>query len=76
MKVMFVGSVHTINTSLEKYLTKGKWYDITAFLITEKTPPTKYYVVLNDYGQERRYKEEYFMTLEQLRDRKLTDLGI
>lgn len=72
MKVMFVGSVHTINTSVETYLTKGKWYDI----IPQKTPPDKYYVILNDYNQERRYKAEYFMKLEQVRDNKLTDLGI
>ena len=39
-------------------------------------PPTKYYIVTNNYGQSRRYKAEYFMTLEQVRDNKLTDLGI
>jgi len=72
MKVMFVGSVNIINTSVETYLTKGKWYDI----IPQKTPPDRYYVIQNDYAQERRYKTEYFLTLQQLRDNKLTDLGI
>ncbi len=84
MRVMFVGSVYTINTSVETFLTKGKWYNTIEetkniprfgyYLDTEN--PIKYYVVLNDYNQERRYKAEYFMTLEQLRDNKLTDLGI
>ena len=71
MKVVFIGSV---NTYLEKMaiLTKGKWYDI----IPHKTPPDMYYVIHNDYNQERRYRRDYFMTLEQVRDNKLTDLGI
>lgn len=74
MKVMFVGSVHTINTSVETYLTKGKWYE--SKFQDDSVPPTKYYIVTNNYGQSRRYKAEYFMTLEQVRDNKLTDLGI
>ena len=63
---MFMG-----NPSVSKFLTKGKWYDI----ITKKTQPS-YHVILNDFNQERRYKIEYFMTLQQVREKNLTDLGI
>jgi hypothetical protein len=76
MRVMFVGSVHTINTSVETYLTRGKWYETESKFQDNLVPPTKYYIVTNNYGQSRRYKAEYFMTLEQVRDNKLTDLGI
>lgn len=71
MKVVFTGSVNSINTSVETYLTKGKWYDIKK----EESNPN-YYNIENDYGQPRRYKAEYFLTLEQLRDKKLENLGI
>lgn len=67
MKVMFV---------VETYLTKGKWYETESKFQDYSVPPTKYYIVTNNYGQSRRYKAEYFMTLEQVRDNKLTDLGI
>jgi|DEB19_MinimDraft_2_1074335.scaffolds.fasta_scaffold33466_4 hypothetical protein len=73
MKVMFTGSVHTINTSVETYLTKGKWYDDVTI---DGDPNGKYYVIKNDNDQQRRYKAEYFVTLQQLRDKKLKDLGI
>ena len=72
MKVMFTGSVHTVGTSVETYLTKGKWYNVTE----EGDPNGKYYVIKNEYGQQRRYKAEYFATLQQLRDKKLKELGI
>ena len=84
MKVMFVGAPFA-NNSVNTYLTKGKWYDVIPQNIhfsTMKTTigklliPDRYYVILNDYGQERRYKAEYFLTLQQLRDKNLTDLGI
>ena len=74
---MFVGAP-CANNSVNTYLTKGKWYDV----IPQKTTigklliPDRYYVIQNDYGQERRYKAEYFLTLQQLRDKNLTDLGI
>lgn len=72
MKVMFIGSVHTVGTSVETYLTKGKWYNVTE----EGDPNGKYYVIKNEYNLQRRYKAEYFLTLQQLRDKNLTDLGI
>lgn len=76
MKVMFVGSASTINTSVETYLTRGKWYETESLFQNDTIPPIKYVIVKNNYGQHRRYKAEYFMTLEQVRDNKLNELGI
>lgn len=75
MKVMFVGNP-IINNSINCYLTKGKWYNPIEYVKGIKPLSKNYYVIKNDYGQERRYKEEYFMTLQQVRDKNLTDLGI
>jgi hypothetical protein len=69
MRVIFIGSTHI---SVEKYLTKYKWYETGL----DSDSEAKYYLIDNDYGQKRRYKAQYFMTLAQLRDKKITDLGI
>lgn len=76
MKVMFVGSASTINTSVETYLTRGKWYETESKFQDDLVPHTKYYIVMNNYNQLRRYKAEYFLTLQQVRDNKLNELGI
>lgn len=72
---MFIGDLQMYN-SVNKYLTKGKWYNYIEYVKGVKPLSKNYYVIKNDYGQERRYKEEYFMTLQQVREKNLTDLGI
>ena len=53
---------------LPHYLTYEKQYDaIRSF---------NYYHVVNDVGQTRKYKEEYFMTIDEYREKVLTELGI
>lgn len=67
IKVLFIGPESPVPT-LYKYLTRGKYYDVAV--------AGTYYIVNNDMGQTRRYKGEYFLTTQQVRDKKLNELGI
>tara|TARA_R110000772_G_scaffold1210_2_gene4288 strand:+ start:17181 stop:17390 length:210 start_codon:yes stop_codon:yes gene_type:complete len=51
-----------------KFLTYEKQYEAIRSL--------NYYHVVNDAGQTRKYKGEYFMTIDEYREKVLNELGI
>jgi GH43 family beta-xylosidase len=71
MKVLCVN-----NTNLSLSLTVGKWYEV---FDGDDAPIMVYsgsYVVIADRGNYTRLSMRHFKTLEELRNEKLSELGI
>lgn len=68
MKVLCVD-----NKYLSQSITVGKWYEVE---LTGETSDEYTYLITNDNGQKNRIDKDKFLTIEQYRDKILTELGI
>ena len=65
---------------VDQILIKGNWYEceLTPTIYDPNTlkPVDPYYIVTCEDGMYRKYKADNFITLTELRDEKLQQLGI
>ncbi len=61
------------NKDVSLSVTVGNWYEVT---VGEKIPDETSYLITNEHGRKRRISKSKFLTVEQIREKKLNILGI
>lgn len=85
MRLLLVEMPDNLHTSLgtlsySKLLTIGKWYegDLTPTIYDPETllPAGPYYIIHCDDYKLRKVEGKYFISVDEVRDKKLNELGI
>jgi len=66
------------NKDVSLSITVGEWYEVTPTPIwySDSVSDSHSYLIINEFGQKRRISKSKFITIEQIREKKLNILGI